>query len=84
VPRRRAGSGLDTTKDNRVTLGRLEKAGLVTCEQAAGLPDRPDRKVYALAVAVLGTVLAVAVLASIPARAGGRRSVAEILQAETA
>jgi DNA-binding PadR family transcriptional regulator len=31
-----------------VTLGRLEKAGLVTCEQAAGLPDRPDRKVYAL------------------------------------
>jgi DNA-binding PadR family transcriptional regulator len=31
-----------------VTLGRLEKAGLVTCEQAPGLPDRPDRKVYAL------------------------------------
>jgi len=31
-----------------VTLSRLEKAGLVTCEQAAGLPDRPDRKVYAL------------------------------------
>jgi len=31
-----------------VTLGRLEKAALVTCEQAAGLPDRPDRKVYAL------------------------------------
>ena len=31
-----------------VTLARLEKAGLVTCEQAAGLPDRPDRKVYAL------------------------------------
>ncbi len=30
-----------------VTLSRLEKAGLVTCEQAAGLPDRPDRKVYA-------------------------------------
>jgi len=31
-----------------VTLSRLEKAGFVTCEQAAGLPDRPDRKVYAL------------------------------------
>ena len=31
-----------------VTLGRLEKAGLVVAEQAAGLPDRPDRKVYAL------------------------------------
>src|SRR5215469_8322792 len=29
-----------------VTLTRLEKAGLVTCEQSAGLPDRPDRKVY--------------------------------------
>jgi DNA-binding PadR family transcriptional regulator len=34
-----------------VTLSRLEKAGLVTCEQAAGLPDRPDRKVYALTAA---------------------------------
>ena len=31
-----------------VTLGRLEKATLVASEQAAGLPDRPDRKVYAL------------------------------------
>jgi DNA-binding PadR family transcriptional regulator len=31
-----------------VTLSRLEKAGLVRCEQSAGLPDRPDRKVYAL------------------------------------
>lgn len=31
-----------------VTLGRLEKAGLVECEVAAGLPERPDRKVYAL------------------------------------
>src|SRR5260370_3134795 len=31
-----------------VTLTRLEKAGLVASEQAAGLPDRPDRKVYAL------------------------------------
>ena len=31
-----------------VTLGRLEKAGLVTCEREPGQPDRPDRKVYAL------------------------------------
>ena len=31
-----------------VTLGRLEKVGLVTCEHSAGLADRPDRKVYAL------------------------------------
>ena len=31
-----------------VTLTRLEKAGLVEAEQAAGLPDRPDRKVYEL------------------------------------
>jgi DNA-binding PadR family transcriptional regulator len=34
-----------------VTLTRLEKAGLVECEQTAGLPDRPDRKVYALTAA---------------------------------
>ena len=34
-----------------VTLSRLEKAGLVICEQAAGLPDRPDRKVYELTTA---------------------------------
>ena len=34
-----------------VTLGRLEKAGLVTCERAAGVADRPDRKVYALTAA---------------------------------
>lgn len=34
-----------------VTLSRLEKAGLVTSEQAAGLPDRPDRKVHALTAA---------------------------------
>jgi DNA-binding PadR family transcriptional regulator len=31
-----------------VTLTRLEKAGLVVSERADGLPDRPDRKVYAL------------------------------------
>lgn len=31
-----------------VTLGRLEKAGQVTVERAAGMPDRPDRKMYAL------------------------------------
>jgi len=34
-----------------VTLSRLEKAGVVSCEQAPGLPDRPDRKVYALTAA---------------------------------
>jgi len=34
-----------------VTLSRLEKAGLVTSEQTAGLPDRPDRKVHALTAA---------------------------------
>src|SRR5580693_8191456 len=31
-----------------VTLGRLEKAGLVAAEREPGLPDRPDRKVYAV------------------------------------
>lgn len=34
-----------------VTLARLEKAGLVTCERAAGRPDRPDRKVHELTAA---------------------------------
>ena len=31
-----------------VILSRLEKAGLVAAEESAGLPDRPDRKVYEL------------------------------------
>lgn len=31
-----------------VTLARLAKAGLVTSQRAEGLPDRPDRRVYAL------------------------------------
>ncbi len=31
-----------------VILGRLEKAGLASCELATGGPDRTDRKVYAL------------------------------------
>ena len=31
-----------------VTLGRLEKMGLVTCGRAPGTLDRPDRKVYEL------------------------------------
>jgi len=31
-----------------VTLGRLEKAGLVVSERLPGLADRPDRKVYGL------------------------------------
>jgi DNA-binding PadR family transcriptional regulator len=34
-----------------VTLGRLENAGLVSCERDAGLADRPDRKVYELTAA---------------------------------
>ncbi|MCF6475647.1 PadR family transcriptional regulator [Nonomuraea sp. MG754425] len=34
-----------------VTLSRLERAGLVVCEQADGLPDRAERKVYALTAA---------------------------------
>jgi DNA-binding PadR family transcriptional regulator len=34
-----------------VTLARLEKTGLVTSERSPGLPDRPDRKVYALTAA---------------------------------
>ena len=34
-----------------VTLARLEKAGLVSCERSAGLADRPDRKVYELTAA---------------------------------
>jgi DNA-binding PadR family transcriptional regulator len=31
-----------------VALARMERAGLVVCERADGLPERPDRKVYAL------------------------------------
>lgn len=31
-----------------VTLGRLEKAGFVSCEHANGVAERPDRKVYAV------------------------------------
>jgi DNA-binding PadR family transcriptional regulator len=34
-----------------VTLSRLERAGLVSCERSTGLPDRPDRKVHALTAA---------------------------------
>jgi DNA-binding PadR family transcriptional regulator len=34
-----------------VTLGRLEKTGLAACELAAGVAERPDRKVYALTAA---------------------------------
>jgi DNA-binding PadR family transcriptional regulator len=34
-----------------VTLGRLEKAGLVACERPAGGGDRPARKVYSLTAA---------------------------------
>jgi DNA-binding PadR family transcriptional regulator len=34
-----------------VTLSRLEKAGLVTPARSAGLPERPDRKIYELTAA---------------------------------
>lgn len=34
-----------------VTLARLEKAGQVAVERAPGMPDRPDRKMYALTAA---------------------------------
>jgi DNA-binding PadR family transcriptional regulator len=34
-----------------VTLARLEKAGLAASQPAPGLPDRPDRKMYALTAA---------------------------------
>ena len=34
-----------------VTLGRLEKAGLVSCERSAGVAERPDRKMYELTAA---------------------------------
>ena len=34
-----------------VTLGRLEKTGLVASEVTPGSPERPDRKVYALTAA---------------------------------
>jgi len=34
-----------------VTLSRLEKAGLITGERSAGLPDRPERKVHELSPA---------------------------------
>ena len=34
-----------------VTLGRLENSGLVACELAPGVAERPDRKVYALTAA---------------------------------
>jgi hypothetical protein len=98
-----------------VTLTRMEKAGLVTSEQAAGTSDRPDRKVYVLTpsgprlgvplgielfkaangagltevppipwlvATVLGALVAVALLTSIPARIDARRPVGEILQSE--
>jgi DNA-binding PadR family transcriptional regulator len=34
-----------------VTLGRLEKAGFVSCEREPGEKDKPDRKVYSLTAA---------------------------------
>lgn len=56
--------------------------GLFAAANHAGIVTVPPASW--LAAAVLGTVLAVAVLANIPARIGARRPVAEILQSETA
>jgi putative ABC transport system permease protein len=56
--------------------------GLFAAANHAGIVTVPP--VPWLAAAVLGTLLAVAVLASIPARIGARRPVSEILRADTA
>ena len=56
--------------------------GLYAAASSSGRATVPPA--WWLAAAVLGTVLAVAVLASLPALAGTRRGVAEILQAEAA
>ncbi|HEX9529109.1 MAG TPA: ABC transporter permease, partial [Streptosporangiaceae bacterium] len=56
--------------------------GLFAAANHAGIVTIPPASW--LTAAVLGTLLAVAVLTSIPARIGARSPVAEILQAETA
>jgi putative ABC transport system permease protein len=56
--------------------------GLFAAANHAGIVTIPPASW--LAAAVLGTLLAVAVLASIPARIGARRPVSEILRADTA
>ena len=56
--------------------------GLFTAANHAGLTTIPPA--WWLAAAVLGTLVAVAVLTAIPARIGARRPVSEILQSETA
>jgi len=56
--------------------------GLFAAANHAGIVTIPPA--WWLTAAVLGTILAVAVLTSIPARIGARSPVAEILQAETA
>ena len=45
-----SGRSVDAMNDGQiyVTLARLEKAGQVAVERAAGMPDRPDRKMYEL------------------------------------
>jgi DNA-binding PadR family transcriptional regulator len=54
-----------------VTLGRLEKAGLVESARADGLPDRPDRKVYGLTATGQERVAEWLAAAGGPALAGG-------------
>ena len=55
--------------------------GLFTAANQGGTASDPPA--WWLIAAVLGTMLAVAVLTSIPARIGARRPVAQILQSET-
>jgi putative ABC transport system permease protein len=55
--------------------------GLFAAANGAGIVTTPP--VWWLAAAVLGTLLALAVLTAIPARIGARRPAGEILQAET-
>ena len=55
--------------------------GLFTAANQGGTASHPPA--WWLIAAVLGTMLAVAVLTSIPARIGARRPVAQILQSET-
>ena len=65
-----------------VPLGVPLGIALVAAANSAGLVTIPP--LWWLVAAVLGTLIAVAGLTSIPARIGARHPVAEILQAETA
>jgi putative ABC transport system permease protein len=58
--------------------------GLFTAANGAGTAATTIPSAWWLLAAVLGTLLAVAALTTIPARIGARRTAGEILQAETA